>query len=88
MELEESDLFSQDPELAANLWAQGFRPQQACTLQPVQTVAYKTTMFGLADGQPWKIADVLSVVTEDGTTTVDHTGGQTEADECSEVWAK
>ena len=89
--VEETELFDDDPKLAAQLWDAGFRPQQACTLQPDQTVAFVITWFGFPDGQPWQTGVIHSVQTDElGSLLVTHSGADdpTVVDECTEVWAK
>jgi len=84
----DSDMYHDDLDLADALWADGFRPANAHTVRPGDTIAYATTLFGATVGSV--AYGVVHTVREDGYTTVriGHDGGETDADSCAEVWVR
>jgi hypothetical protein len=89
-ELRHSEMFLDAPDEARALWAKGYRPVKVETLRPAMTVAYRQTdVFRLENVGPVLFSRVERVrKTDDWTVIVDHTGGTTDCDEGSEVWAK
>jgi len=88
--LRDSDLFYDAPDEARALWAKGYRPTEARKVRPAMTVAYRVTdvfRFGAVGSV---LFGRVERVQDDGrgTILVWHTGGCTDADELSEVWAR
>ncbi len=90
-ELVDTEAYWDDPVETQKLWDMGYRPCQAKDLKRFDLVIYRQTdLFGLNPVGPTKVAEVRSIVRhEDGfTIKVEHSGGDTEEDECAEVWRK
>jgi hypothetical protein len=89
MKLIHSDLYAIDPKVATELFERGYRPMEARNLQAGMAVVYfSTDVFGMGGVGAPCFATISEVSeTEYGGIVVKHSGGITEADECSEVWA-
>lgn len=85
--IQDSELYMQDPELAKQLWRQGYRPKFAMNCLAGMGVTYCAEFGGFEFG-PVRYGKLTEVKQFEGTIMMHHDGhpDPVEVDELDEVW--